>query len=234
MESFKSCPRVGGITIYHTTSTSGDCFKSCPRVGGINTVLPSFTAVRVSSRAPVWGASNCKGLIFEWRLVSSRAPVWGASSGKSTLMVRLAVSSRAPVWGASGKHRQHQRQGRVSSRAPVWGASPRATVINVETQFQVVPPCGGHLSNIFTTAGARGFKSCPRVGGIFFVLCITLLLAKFQVVPPCGGHPCQGGPSRISNPVSSRAPVWGASQVLQFVVDHATRFKSCPRVGGIL
>ena len=41
----------------------------------------------------------------------------------------------------------------------------------------------------------------------------------------------------ISTPaavVSSRAPVWGASHVLPEVVVVDTRFKSCPRVGGIL
>ena len=56
-------------------------------------------------------------------------------------------------------------------------------------EFQVVPPCGGHL----------GSASLP------------LLQIQFQVVPPCGGHP----------------------DLNERQADHS-RFKSCPRVGGIL
>ena len=77
----------------------------------------------------------------------------------------------------------------------------------------------------------RGFKSCPRVGGIMrqseilglkwvssrapvwgasCTLVCSPLPGGFQVVPPCGGH-------------------------LKLAIEKManSRFKSCPRVGGI-
>ena len=56
-------------------------------------------------------------------------------------------------------------------------------------QFQVVPPCGGHPDS---------GKMLERA-------------IAFQVVPPCGGHHVFLGFLLIFLVVSSRAPVWGAS-----------------------
>ena len=100
-------------------------------------------------------------------------------------------------------------------------------------EFQVVPPCGGHLP----PAEPPPYQ------------------CRFQVVPPCGGHPGQLGIATDNVLVSSRAPVWGASDCFclcsaffsvssRAPVWGASRagallaslscFKSCPRVGGIL
>ena len=122
-------------------------------------------------------------------------------------------------------------------------------------EFQVVPPCGGHLTRY---------------------LIVFQLVETFQVVPPCGGHHHAHRPRSNNNFVSSRAPVWGASkedhtckelfkfqvvppcgghpsgffpegELVQFQVvppcggHHTSKrssqrgnsFKSCPRVGGI-
>ena len=54
------------------------------------------------------------------------------------------------------------------------------------------------------------FKSCPRVGGIRTVSRIV-----------------------VSVRVSSRAPVWGASDNRKGAQLRKYSFKSCPRVGGI-
>ena len=121
----------------------------------------------------------------------------------------------------------------VSSRAPVWGASPFGRFAGINFVFQVVPPCGGH----------QGHKEASERA------------AAFQVVPPCGGHlellpvyPLQGGCFKScprvggirrnavqlsQSVVSSRAPVWGASQAGGAGYCGCQRFKSCPRVGGI-
>ena len=57
-ESFKSCPRVGGINKFFRLLQKRTCFKSCPRVGGIRQRCRCSRPGRgVSSRAPVWGAS---------------------------------------------------------------------------------------------------------------------------------------------------------------------------------
>ena len=76
--------------------------------------------------------------------------------------------------------------------------------------FQVVPPCGGHPVPSF------GWEMGP----------------PFQVVPPCGGH--LAGQYATGGQVSSRAPVWGASDGQSAKAAAMAGFKSCPRVGGIL
>ena len=147
----------------------------------------------------------------------------------------------------------------VSSRAPVWGASFSVPCSGACWEFQVVPPCGGHLQiEAIRYTRIRSFKSCPRVGGIFLTRKYVNPYKLFQVVPPCGGHPavlsgffvlwilvssrapvwgasfllCFFGFIPFS--VSSRAPVWGASEKMQSAAMDAAGFKSCPRVGGIV
>ena len=57
-----------------------ESFKSCPRVGGIlEKQLDAMQKGEVSSRAPVWGASHDGMRVYYDKEVSSRAPVWGAS-----------------------------------------------------------------------------------------------------------------------------------------------------------
>ena len=141
-------------------------FKSCPRVGGILMVAVHAIVAKVSSRAPVWGAS--------------RAPAPDRYSPR--------VSSRAPVWGASYRGRRDYHSGVVSSRAPVWGASYTSARPSCPPEFQVVPPCGGHRTLLWSPCSALGFKSCPRVGGIRQLGCYQAPNSRFQVVPPCGGH----------------------------------------------
>ena len=100
-------------------------------------------------------------------------------------------------------------------------------------KFQVVPPCGGHrvidedapvaykgfkscprvggilhLPQPFPVG--KRFKSCPRVGGIFFHLLVKEGLCGFKSCPRVGGIAYRSGAGRGRG-----------------------SFKSCPRVGGI-
>ena len=120
----------------------------------------------VSSRAPVWGASQPVSQNPRCSMVSSRAPVWGASDERDRWALSAGVSSRAPVWGASTVPVLVHLGEYVSSRAPVWGASDPPVPARPRSEFQVVPPCGGHLSHGARPSARAGFKSCPRVGGI--------------------------------------------------------------------
>ena len=122
---FKSCPRVGGIVRRYRSKTPSCSFKSCPRVGGITPFSITIRGVTV---------------------VSSRAPVWGASCDYCGRQAEYVVSSRAPVWGASPADVIWEATSNVSSRAPVWGASWWGDPVEGQFMFQVVPPCGGHLS----------------------------------------------------------------------------------------
>ena len=190
--------------------------------------------------------------------VSSRAPVWGASFRAYCPVCDPCFKSCPRVGGIPQALHTTTNPGEVSSRAPVWGASFKFfRKIFRHALFQVVPPCGGHQGNKAAANFARrvssrapvwgasslvhvvalkirGFKSCPRVGGIWIDSRRKMLKSVFQVVPPCGGHlpnqradsgrlasfkscPRVGGIpqlptySVVGYGVSSRAPVWGAS-----------------------
>ena len=143
---FKSCPRVGGIAYHNQHKAKQEGFKSCPRVGGIG----------------IRGLFCAGGRSFK-----SCPRVGGIRRGKHRGALVGKVSSRAPVWGASPTSPPSRFSRSVSSRAPVWGASCNAASISIGIfSFQVVPPCGGHLKVAFPECSLKGFKSCPRVGGI--------------------------------------------------------------------
>ena len=119
--------------------------------------------------------------------------------------------------------------------------------------FQVVPPCGGHPGLLIWSSLMRGFKSCPRVGGIWrppcprglhqcfkscprvggIRTCAIALRPRilYQVVPPCGGHPVPNTPILIFLKVSSSAPVWGSSQTFLYVCSNP-EFQVVPPCGG--
>ncbi len=212
-----------------------DSFKSCPRVGGIR-----YGGVYVCCTYRFQVVPPCGGHLFasidelHQHPVSSRAPVWGASHRSSSVRRPTRVSSRAPVWGASTKRQLNPLKIMFQVVPPCGGHQNGGLAMATVDLFQVVPPCGGHLvqcavlveaqvssrapvwgascSKLQGSPPGRGFKSCPRVGGIAPYIRWRVSPARFQVVPPCGGHPAN---SRMNVPsltgVSSRAPVWGAS-----------------------
>ena len=100
----------------------------------------------------------------------------------------------------------------VSSRAPVWGASSWARRQRIVDSFQVVPPCGGHREKFQSSLFAQFVSSRAPVWGASKIMAAALAPCQFQVVPPCGGH------LRYQYTFSIQS----------------MRFKSCPRVGGIL
>ena len=54
--------------------------------------------------------------------------------------------------------------------------------------FQVVPPCGGHQEQGAAEAALiDGFKSCPRVGGIFCWISSRAVALRFKSCPRVGG-----------------------------------------------
>ena len=217
-----------------TAPATRQSFKSCPRVGGITGAGENDIHISVSSRAPVWGASPTKARnssIKEFQVVppcgghpESDGDASSADSGfkscprvggirfEDGLGLRSSMFQVVPPCG--GHRRQWSwggRTGWVSSRAPVWGASAAASRPRAFLKFQVVPPCGGHRALQQPRCPPKSsFKSCPRVGGI---------------------REARGSERRTD--VSSRAPVWGASTPAALSVARNASFKSCPRVGGI-
>ena len=142
--SFKSCPRVGGISTNLTEFRLHRCFKSCPRVGGIPcgssfSFIVMFQVVppcggHPLQRTPGWGRTKC---FKSCPRVGGIARLVGRTGA-------VRVSSRAPVWGASFESVCLIIDAEVSSRAPVWGASGTVATAVWTQVFQVVPPCGGH------------------------------------------------------------------------------------------
>ena len=171
-------------------------FKSCPRVGGISRHRPKLGNQGSFKSCPRVGGIVCH--IDEAIIVKSfkSCPRVGGIRSCFNSDFSTSVSSRAPVWGASFS---------VPCSGACW-------------EFQVVPPCGGHLQiEAIRYTRIRSFKSCPRVGGIFLTRKYVNPYKLFQVVPPCGGHPAVlSGFFVLWILVSSRAPVWGASFLLCF------------------
>ena len=77
------------------------------------------------------------------------------------------------------------------------------------------------------------FKSCPRVGGIFSRLRVAPMIRVSSRAPVWGASE-DGRQHPDHRRVSSRAPVWGASPGGLAATRRRGRFKSCPRVGGII
>ena len=98
--------------------------------------------------------------------------------------------------------------------------------------FKSCPRVGGILVGLYVEVIETCFKSCPRVGGILQVLGLGPCLMRFKSCPRVGGIPATTVTAGI-NLVSSRAPVWGASDEAGSGGGPSKSFKSCPRVGGI-
>ncbi len=139
-----------------------------------------------------------------------------------------------------------------------------------------MPPCGGHphprehpprparsFKSCPRVGGIKpyqeyirercGFKSCPRVGGIWIRMIYRSFSKSFKSCPRVGGITMQAYKEQRRQ-VSSRAPVWGASEPVTafgchtkfqvvppcgghhkyyMAISPLACFKSCPRVGGI-
>ena len=184
-----------------------------PPCGGHQVSAVHLTAsFFVSSRAPVWGASGSEWYNFKFDCVSSRAPVWGASRFLPDCMISTWFQVVPPCGGHPQRLQELEAAGLVSSRAPVWGASKKPFLSRpIGVSFKSCPRVGGISASISKSSLLHGFKSCPRVGGI-------------SVYRGPAGH----------RQVSSRAPVWGASDLHLHLLILVGSFKSCPRVGGIL
>ena len=76
----------------------------------------------------------------------------------------------------------------VSSRAPVWGASVFPVAVTASGEFQVVPPCGGHLVEEACGPLIQEVSSRAPVWGASRIPASLKAVQTFQVVPPCGGH----------------------------------------------
>ena len=166
---FQVVPPCGGHQRPSVRRKQSASFKSCPRVGGIQWPFTS---------APAW-----------YSCFKSCPPHGGIIASCARHRPCSQVSSRAPVWGASRLFLQGYEAMIVSSRAPVWGASEAVKTDLVAAQFQVVPPCGGHLK--FTVLSS----------------CVGLVSSRAPVWG-ASAYNCQFF-SHLN--VSSRAPVWGAS-----------------------
>ena len=188
-------------------------FKSCPRVGGILGITKQqYGLYEFQVVPPCGGHRNCSTQGSNSGLVSSRAPVWGASCVFFDVpFIRLCFKSCPRVGGIPCMYSKHYEQNCFKSCPRVGGIflqyvlvlcvslfqvvppcgghqKPRERLVK-DVKFQVVPPCGGHLKDyiivfmlpiVSSRAPVWGasfihhsnlsfnisFKSCPRVGGI--------------------------------------------------------------------
>ena len=188
-------------------------FKSCPRVGGIIKQDPRTTDQHEFQVVPPCGGHPATGLKSTWPAEFQVVPPCGGHQRKlSMAIIRILVSSRAPVWGASWwGGRCICRLARFKSCPRVGGIWPFMMPLFLRPWFQVVPPCGGHLTNSFRARRPKKcFKSCPRVGGIQISIQDEKYKPGFKSCPRVGGI-FSAIYFHLESLVSSRAPVWGAS-----------------------
>ena len=235
LPSFKSCPRVGGISLPSLARILNSLFQVVPPCGGH--LIPrsskgwsfGFQVVPPCGGHPA-GAGHRAGR----RAVSSRAPVWGASGSRSNAFCHSPSFKSCPrVGGIRSTWTRTPTHSRFQVVPPCGGHPYPAITGTAAVTFQVVPPCGGHQGNTHPKARALGVSSRAPVWGASREEDDFDEVEEFQVVPPCGGHPrrgvppggrhgfqvvppCGGHRNRPSVPpssqrVSSRAPVWGAS-----------------------
>ena len=144
------------------------------------------------------------------------------------------VSSRAPVWGASWYLMAGSKSRLCFKSCPrVGGIFGTGSGLTRLSQFQVVPPCGGHLYADGTCEPIEAVSSrAPVWGASPAVHAVGGLNPVSSRAPVWGASTTRGAAIRAQQ-VSSRAPVWGASSAYTPAQRHQSGFKSCPRVGGI-
>ena len=165
-------------------------FKSCPRVGGIPCSPECFTGCGVSSRAPVWGASATKkaGEIFQ--IVFQVVPPCGGHPAPVAIARSSICFKSCPrVGGISGLALRYLSARSFKSCPRVGGIRGMITVSPAMAMFQVVPPCGGHPSELVVNCGPFEVSSRAPVWGASGLPLGSTAMREFQVVPPCGGHP---------------------------------------------
>ena len=230
---FQVVPPCGGHHFRSISLKPLNLFQVVPPCGGHHFLVPvCIHDHAVSSRAPVWGASGKIMEYYQKLRVSSRAPVWGASHPQATAGIRPRFQVVPPCGGhpwlwmmveLSICFKSCPRVGGILSLSlmfcffamfqvvPPCGGHPMASLSWPRMpMFQVVPPCGGHPLLLSSSIVAKGFKSCPRVGGIRPAPPLPGGLGGFKSCPRVGGI-LRRLPGSRACPVSSRAPVWGAS-----------------------
>ena len=255
---FKSCPRVGGIKavksqlaavhlvssrapVWGASSPQLKClpayqFQVVPPCGGHHSpARPTDLRLRFQVVPPCGGHRGSGAVVRSCACFKSCPRVGGIRYYRDFYLLSGIVSSRAPVWGASGRRMQKrltvkgfkscprvggiymrdiaEREAIVSSRAPVWGASgTEGHYRHPFRSFKSCPRVGGIHGQHQYCLVVFSFKSCPRVGGILW-LDTVYAAAKVSSRAPVWG--ASGLPEWLKGPqnVSSRAPVWGASRV---------------------
>ena len=173
VQSFKSCPRMGGIFGGVSVKRIFSLFQVVPPHGGhhLDTSI-GRCSIDVSSRAPAWGASTPPSFF----LGSSLFQVVPPHGGHPYEDVLLPLASWFQVVPPHGGHRY------------VVNFCPSSLL------FQVVPPHGGHHYY------SRGSYVCylvssraPAWGASKYLQPERPASRGFQVVPPHGGHQVQPG-----------------------------------------
>ena len=195
--------------------------------------MPKSAINSVSSRAPVWGASRPLIRLFATDWFQVVPPCGGHRNSADQRASSGSVSSRAPVWGASIEpKRARARPPGFKSCPRVGGIARRLSTAAAYSQFQVVPPCGGHPGPLAVLPGLLVSSRAP-VWGASGPAAIPRGMSEVSSRAPVWGASEVFIFRRLPQWVSSRAPVWGASRNRRDSRTHFG-FKSCPRVGGII
>ena len=143
---FKSCPRVGGISARHGNGRWHAWFKSCPRVGGIRYLFSRRRYLRSFKSCPRVGGILLGMHQLNLRMLGFKScpRVGGIAFGCHTNTHCPCFKSCPRVGGICNCVRQYSFLVCFKSCPRVGGIAFKSVLNFCLSEFQVVPPCGGH------------------------------------------------------------------------------------------
>ena len=166
------------------------------------------------------------------RLFQSARPRGARQHAHALARVPQGVSIRAPAWGATLGNATLLRIGEVSIRAPAWGATqamrPRTCR---DGSFNPRARVGRDASSRRRSIRPRCFNPRARVGRDTMRRTPPLTMPKFQSARPRGARPHAHRRELRHDPVSIRAPAWGATAAAWPRASSGRRFNPRARVG---
>ena len=143
--------------------------------------------------------------------VSIRAPAWGATRYQEMVNLLVEVSIRAPAWGATGLRGVVGVVADVSIRAPAWGATPAPCLPRHPRRFQFALPHGERRPGRWSAWIPDRFNSRSRMGSDLRRRPAADRRVGFNSRSRMGSD--NPPPTYdFDEPVSIRAPAWGATQ----------------------
>ena len=173
------------------TATDGCEFQPTRPYGArLAGALTKVSRSLVSTHAPLWGATRfSRAISATSSSFNPRAPM-GRDAEPRSRRLCVVVSTHAPLWGATAAVGKLDIASLVSTHAPLWGAT-------------TPPPHRRRPSGRFNPRAPMGRDVIQHE--------IQNYAKRFQPTRPYGARPRPRGRRAAISPVSTHAPLWGAT-----------------------